>query len=63
MSPDKNAQKNPSYREVCTGKTTHVEVYDFEYDGNDESFKKLVQFFFSFHDPTTLNRYYQFLAH
>jgi len=56
MSPDVNAVKNPSYRDVCTGRTSHVEVYDLEYDGDMESYRKLVEYFFSFHDPTTMNR-------
>lgn len=56
MSPDINAVKNPSYRDVCTGRTSHVEVYDLEYEGDETSYRKLVEFFFSFHDPTTMNR-------
>ncbi|CAM9611306.1 unnamed protein product, partial [Ectocarpus fasciculatus] len=47
---------NPSYREVCSGRTGHVEVYDVEYSGGGEVLKKLCRHFFSFHDPTTLNR-------
>lgn len=56
MSPLPDAPKNPSYRDVCTGKTSHVEVYDLEYDGNEDSYRSLCKFFFMFHDPTTLNR-------
>ena len=56
MSPDPNAVKNPTYRDVCTGRTSHVEVYDLEYDGNEDSYRSLCKFFFMFHDPTTLNR-------
>lgn len=47
---------NPSYREVCGGRTGHVEVYDLTFDGTEDTFEKLVKFFFSFHDPTTMNR-------
>lgn len=31
-------------------------VYDFEFDGTKETYEKLVKHFFTFHDPTTLNR-------
>lgn len=49
------AKPNPSYREVCSGNSGHVEVYDFEFKGNEDTYKKFVQYFFQFHDPTTLN--------
>ena len=48
--------KNPSYREVCTGKTGHAEVLDIEYDADEVSFDELLLIFFKTHDPTTLNR-------
>lgn len=51
-----NAPENPNYRDVCTGATGHVEVYDFEYSGGSAYYEELVKFFFQFHDPTTLNR-------
>lgn len=47
---------NPSYRAVCSGTTGHVEVYDCVFDGNEETYEKLVRHFFMFHDPTTLNK-------
>ena len=50
------AKANPTYREVCTGSTGHVEVYDMEFNGGDETFEKLVRHFFMFHDPTTMDR-------
>lgn len=50
------APENPSYREVCSGETGHVEVYDLEYSGGAPYFEALVRFFFQFHDPTTANR-------
>lgn len=50
------ASENPSYREVCSGETGHVEVYDLEYVGGAEYCEALIKFFFQFHDPTTLNR-------
>ncbi|KAG7343752.1 bifunctional methionine sulfoxide reductase [Nitzschia inconspicua] len=59
MSPDPNAMKDPSYRQVCTGKTGHVEVLNIELTpeaSTPKVFEDLIKFFFSFHDPTTLNR-------
>jgi peptide-methionine (S)-S-oxide reductase len=55
MGP-KTAVVNPSYKDVCTGKTGHVEVYNFSFDGGPEMYEKLVRFFYRFHDPTTLNQ-------
>eukprot|EP00934_Nitzschia_sp_Nitz4_P002265 Nitzschia sp. Nitz4//scaffold151_size53849//22976//23640//NITZ4_006721-RA/size53849-processed-gene-0.70-mRNA-1//-1//CDS//3329537138//2265//frame0 len=57
MNPDKNAMPNPSYQQVCSGLTGHVEVLNVELDNpTPERFEELVKFFFSFHDPTTPNR-------
>ena len=50
------AKKYPTYREVCSGKTGHVEVYDMEYDGKESTYENMLRFFFSFHDPTTIDR-------
>ena len=47
---------NPSYREVCTGKTGHAEVIEIEFDPNLISFQDLLKVFWETHDPTTLNR-------
>jgi peptide-methionine (S)-S-oxide reductase len=47
---------NPGYREVCSGKTGHVEAYDFEFNGDELTYEELVKHFFKFHDPTTMNR-------
>eukprot|EP01033_Poteriospumella_lacustris_P004287 gene4287-3060_t len=51
-----DAPANPSYREVCSGTTNHVEVYHFQYSGGSAQYEALVRYFFQFHDPTTLNR-------
>jgi peptide-methionine (S)-S-oxide reductase len=48
--------ENPSYREVCTGRTGHAEVVQITYDPDVVSFKDLLEVFFTIHDPTTLNR-------
>lgn len=56
MNPSLTAPPNPTYRQVCSGSTGYVEVYDCEFDGKEQTFEKLIRHFFSFHDPTTLNR-------
>ena len=48
--------KNPSYKDVCTGKTGHAEVVHLEYDPKAVSYEKLLEVFWNIHDPTTLNR-------
>jgi peptide-methionine (S)-S-oxide reductase len=47
---------NPTYEEVCTGKTNHVEVAQIEFDENEISYSKLLELFWFVHDPTQLNR-------
>lgn len=46
---------NPTYEMVCTGLTGHAEVIQIEYDPAVVGFDKLLKFFWSAHDPTTLN--------
>ncbi len=48
--------KNPTYFDVCTGMTGHAEVVDIKFDNSKISFEQLCNFFFSIHDPTTLNK-------
>jgi peptide-methionine (S)-S-oxide reductase len=48
--------KNPSYEEVCTGNTGHAEVLLLEYDSKLMPFEKILDIFFTMHDPTLLNR-------
>ena len=47
---------NPSYRQVCSGTTGHVEVTRVNFDPAELSFHDLLEVFFTIHDPTTLNR-------
>ena len=47
---------NPTYREVCYGKTGHAEVVDVYFDPNVVSYEDILRVFFHVHDPTTLNR-------
>lgn len=47
---------NPSYRDVCTGRTGHAEVVQVTFDPQVVSFRDLLHIFFTIHDPTTLNR-------
>lgn len=48
--------KNPSYEQVCTGKTGHAEVCQIIFDSSIVSFADLLKIFWKTHDPTTLNR-------
>ncbi len=47
---------NPSWEQVCTGETGHAEVAMIEYDPKVISLEKLLEVFFSMHDPTSLNK-------
>lgn len=46
----------PSYEQVCSGRTGHAEVVRVTYDPSVLSYEDLLRVFFSIHDPTTLNR-------
>lgn len=48
--------KNPTYEDVCSGKTGHAEVVQLQYDPNEVSYGKLLNVFWENHNPTTLNR-------
>ena len=48
--------KNPSYEEVCTGRTGAAEVVEITYDTTVTNLDEIFQVFFTVHDPTTLNQ-------
>ena len=50
------AAPNPTYQQVCSGKTGHVEVAEITFDPAVISYSDLLHVFFTLHDPTTLNR-------
>lgn len=48
--------KNPTYEDVCTNKTGHIEVVKVIFNPDIVSYDDLLEFFWKMHDPTTLNR-------
>lgn len=48
--------KNPTYEQVCTGRTGHNEVVKITFDASVITFDQILQIFFVIHDPSTLNR-------
>jgi peptide-methionine (S)-S-oxide reductase len=47
---------NPSYREVCTGRTGHIEVAQVTFDPQVTSYREILEVFFAIHDPTSIDR-------
>lgn len=50
------ATKNPSYEDVCSGKTGHAESIQITFDPSIIAFDKLLDVFWATHNPTTLNQ-------
>ena len=48
--------ENPSYEQICSGKTNHAEVCKIVFDSKVISYEQLLKIFFETHDPTTLNK-------
>jgi peptide-methionine (S)-S-oxide reductase len=47
---------DPTYQDVCSGKTGHAEVVLVEYDPGETTYEQLLDLFWESHDPTTRNR-------
>lgn len=47
---------NPTYEQVCSGRTGHAEVVQITFDPAVVTFREILEVFFVIHDPTTLNR-------
>jgi peptide-methionine (S)-S-oxide reductase len=50
------SSKNPTYKDVCSGRTGHAEVVQVEYDPSKTSYEELLNVFWGAHDPTQMNR-------
>ena len=48
--------ENPTYQQVCTGRTGHAEVVQVTYDPQQVTYGQLLDLFWRMHNPTTLNR-------
>lgn len=47
---------NPTYKDVCSGRTGHAEVVEVTYDPDKVSYERLLDVFWNDHDPTQFNR-------
>jgi peptide-methionine (S)-S-oxide reductase len=48
--------ENPTYKQVCTGRTGHTEAVLVDYNPSEASYQQLLDVFWKKHDPTQLNR-------
>ena len=48
--------EDPSYQDVCTGRTGHAEVVQVEFDPDEVSYEQLLERFWEIHDPTQVDR-------
>lgn len=49
-------RENPTYEQVCGGRTGHAEAVEVTYDPSKVTYGELLNAFWNMHDPTTLNR-------
>jgi len=47
---------DPTYEEVCTGKTGHAEIVKVDFDESKVTYQRLLEEFWTMHDPTSLNQ-------
>lgn len=47
---------HPTYNEICIGDTGHAEAIELTFDPAQTTYRKVLEFFFQIHDPTTLNK-------
>lgn len=47
---------NPTYEQVCQNTTGHAETVEVSFDPSRISYQRILEYFWKFHDPTTLNR-------
>ena len=48
--------RQPTYEEVCSGSTGHAECVQVKFDRSKLKYETVLEIFFAYHDPTTLNR-------